>query len=556
MLQNGIITRIVNVGLIKVAIYALLILITYYTTLDWLVFRDWTREEYSHGIIIPFFVLYLLWSNRNKIATASSYPTYSGLAVLFIGIMLFWIGELGGELFSMYLSLWFVIIGLVYTHFGWKKFKAMAFPLFFLLTTFPIPALINNKINFQLRLLSSNIGIKILHLFGVPAYREGNIIELSFTKLQVVDACSGLKYTLSLMILSLVLAYLSKRNLWKRIIIFLSAFPLAILFNSLRIAVTAIIFKFYGQEAAEGFFHGFTGWIVFGLAFLFLLFIMMILNKIPTANQKIDKKSSLLSSESDKEEKQGKNSDKDILLPNEIEKQSKTEDNGSNEGKFSHKIGNRRSILSPLFLSSIIILLLNFTLSHAVDFRKKIPIIKSLSNYPLSVNKWDGQRSEIEASIIDSLDLSDYTLINYKDPTGKVINFYVSYYESQSKGKSTHSPETCLPGSGWVFKTAGVIKLTLDDGNGFIPVNRAYIENSGEKQLVYFWFPMRGRILTNLFQVKIYNFFDALTKQRTDGALVRVMTPIYEDEKADEADNRLSNFVRIMEPLLTQYLPK
>lgn len=540
MLQNYNIAGRYIVGWVKVAIYAPIILITYYTTLDWLIFRDWTREEYSHCIIIPFFVTYLLWRDREDIANAPSAQSYTGLLPIFFGIVLFWIGELGGEFSSMYLSLWLVIIGLVLANLGWQKFKVMAFPLIFLITTFPIPALINSKINFQLRLLSSTIGVKILHLFKVPAYRSGNIIELSFTKLQVVDACSGLKYTLSLMILALVFAYLTKTQLWKKILIFLSAFPLAILFNSLRVAVTAIIYELYGQKAAEGFFHGFTGWIVFAVAFVFLVLLMTILKRLPSRKKSNNREIS----------------DNNALFDDGKWNQSKFENNNLRKNKHISKKEIKQTLLAPIFLTTVVILLLSLTFSNAIDFKKSVPIIKPLSDFPLTVNKWHGKRSEFEAYLIEALDLSDYTLINYKDDSGKAINFYVSYYENQSKGKSTHSPETCLPGSGWEFKNDEVLKLTRNDDSSFLKVNRAYIEKSGEKQLVYFWFPMRGRILTNLFQVKIYNFLDALTKQRTDGALVRIMTPIYKHETRKEAENRLSSFVKKVEPLLSKYLPQ
>ena len=146
--------------------------------------------------------------------------------------------------------------------------------------------------------------------------------------------------------------------------------------------------------------------------------------------------------------------------------------------------------------------------------------------------------------------------MKYQNDTGKSLNFYTAYYETQRKGESIHSPETCLPGSGWEFKKAGRLTLPLKAPNGKpMRVNRAFMEKGAYKQLSYFWFPQRDRILTNGYELKIYNFWDALTRQRTDGALVRLITPIYPDEEVKDADVRLLSFTKEVVPILNEYLP-
>jgi len=211
----------------------------------------------------------------------------------------------------------------------------------------------------------------------------------------------------------------------------------------------------------------------------------------------------------------------------------------------------------PLLIVAIILLGSTLVLSQGVEFREKIPMSRSFSEFPLRVGKWVGTRETMEQKIINSLDLSDYLLIDYRDPGGKSINFYVAYYESQSKGKSIHSPATCLPGSGWIFNQAGEIRIpTPGYHNGSIPVRRAYMQKGAYRQISYYWFPQRNRILTNAYQLKIYNFWDALTRQRTDGALVRVITPVYEKEGVEDADRRLKEFVREIVPILAEFLPR
>jgi len=200
---------------------------------------------------------------------------------------------------------------------------------------------------------------------------------------------------------------------------------------------------------------------------------------------------------------------------------------------------------------------LTWMLSQGIEFREKIPIKKSLAQFPLHMGEWTGSRKIMEQAFVDTLDLSDYAIVDYKNAQGKNVNFYIAYYESQRKGESIHTPATCLPGGGWIFKQAGAVTVPLPGHNqDFMRVNRAFMHKSGYRQLSYYWFPQRGRILTNAYQLKIFAFWDALTKHRTDGALVRLITPVYENEDLKEADERLEGFTKEIVPLLSQFIPE
>ena len=218
--------------------------------------------------------------------------------------------------------------------------------------------------------------------------------------------------------------------------------------------------------------------------------------------------------------------------------------------------GIQNSFFLPQFVVTVILLGATLALSQGIEFREKIPIKKSFDRFPLKVGEWSGNRQTMEQKFIDALDLSDYAIIEYQNSTGKSVNFYVAYYESQRKGESIHSPATCLPGGGWIFKQAGAVGIPLpaNDG-GFMKVNRAFMQKSGYKQLSYYWFPQRGRILTNAYQLKIFAFWDALTRQRTDGAMVRVITPVHGLEELEEAEKRLQGFTREIVPVLGEFLP-
>ncbi|WP_435550416.1 exosortase C-terminal domain/associated protein EpsI [Desulfobacterium sp. N47] len=160
----------------------------------------------------------------------------------------------------------------------------------------------------------------------------------------------------------------------------------------------------------------------------------------------------------------------------------------------------------------------------------------------------------MEQKIIDELDLSEYIIAKFRNPKNREVNFYVAYYESQLAGEAIHSPESCLPASGWNSIQEGTTGILIDDTKT-IKINRSFIEKGGDRELVYFWFPQRGRILTNIYQIKLYGFWDALTKRRTDGALVRLITTVYTDEEIKDADIRLQRFAKEIVPVLNQFLP-
>ena len=187
------------------------------------------------------------------------------------GVLLYWLGELGGEFTTLYFSSWLVLIGLCWSHFGWRKLKALRFAFIFMLAMFPLPNFIYNNLSLRLQLISSQLGAAIIHLFGIPVFREGNVINLGVTSLQVVDACSGLRYIMPLVVLGIILAYFFRAPFWKRAVLVISTIPLAIVVNGARIALTGIITTCWGLRFAEGFYHDFTGWIVFMSSFAFLL---------------------------------------------------------------------------------------------------------------------------------------------------------------------------------------------------------------------------------------------------------------------------------------------
>lgn len=519
---------------LKAAVYAVAIIVVYRAAFSELRFQ-WSTEDYSYAYLVPFIIAYLFWEKRAAIARVESRRSPAGLIPFALGIVLFWIGELGGEYYTLYVSLWLVIVGLLWTHLGWNKIKAAWFALVMIFAAFPFPNFINFRVTLRLKLISSQLGVWMLHLYGMSAYREGNVIDLGFTQLQVVDACSGLRYVLPLMILSLLLAYWFRAHWWKRIVLFLSALPLAIFVNGFRIALTGILHSAIGAEAAEGFFHGFSGWLIFLFCIPFLVVEMWVLGKLPPK----------AAGKAPRDEGRGTKG----------QETADGGDGGTGDNPKPKTQNPKPSFFHPFFITCLVLLVLTSVLSSVVDFREKTPIKKPLSGLPMEMGEWTGDREQMEQQFIDTLHFSDYAMVNFTNDKGQTINFYTAYYESQRKGEGTHSPETCLPGNGWEFKEAGATTVPLGDGKS-MRINRAFIEKTGAKQLTYYWFAQRGRVLTSLYQVKIYSFWDALTKHRTDGALIRLITPVYENEETKDAEGRLRGFTEKIVPVLRDYIPE
>jgi exosortase len=242
----------------------------YGPVLGWLVLQWWHDPNFSHGFFVPAFSLYVFWSKRETLRRMPLSPSWSGLPALLIGLMLLFVGNLGAELFLSRSSLLLVIAGLVVCFFGWAHQREILFPWLFLLLMIPIPAIIFNQVTFPLQLLASRLATGMLQLLGVAVLREGNIIHLAAMDLEVAQACSGIRSLLSLTTLAIIYGYLLENSQRIRVILALAAVPIAVIANSLRIVGTGLIVQFWNRDLAEGFFHAFSGWLIFVLSLSFL----------------------------------------------------------------------------------------------------------------------------------------------------------------------------------------------------------------------------------------------------------------------------------------------
>jgi exosortase D (VPLPA-CTERM-specific) len=364
--------------------------------------------------------------------------------------------------------------------------------------------------------------VEFIRLVGISVFLQGNVIDLGGYRLQVVEACSGLRYLFPLLTLGVIVAGLIKFKFWMRALLVLTAVPITVLMNSFRIGVVGVLVDRFGTSQAEGFLHYFEGWVIFMACLALMLLEAWALLRLTG----------------------------DIRPFREV---------------LAFDIPASRAASTPVqrrTLDTVSIFALVFTIIAAIALQliphraEIIPARAEFFNYPMNFGNWSGRRGVLDSQTLDVLKVDDYIMADYLSPDNTAINMYVAYYASQRTGQSAHSPASCLPGGGWkLSEFSDHVVLNANFGQGPLRVNRVIIEQGRERQLVYYWFQQRGRNITNEYLVKWYLLNDALVLNRSDGALVRLITPISPAEETAAADARLSAFAQKAVPQLAQYVP-
>jgi exosortase D (VPLPA-CTERM-specific) len=480
-----------------------------------------SSEDYSHGFFILPISAFLAWQKRSELKAVPVGTDWRGVLLLLLGLMIYALGELGAELFTTRVSLLVSLIGIVWLLCGWSVVKVLRFPLAFLFMMLPLPGFIYRNITFPLQLWSSKWSVQLMQALGMSVYREGNIIDLKGMQLQVVEACSGLRYLLPLTTLSLVLAYLGHRSLWKRCVLIVGTIPIAILSNVLRIAGTGIIAQKWGRQTAEGFLHDFSGWAVFMVSFGFFLLLSSILKWLPDSDGK-----------------------------------------ESGGGVEHSQVDWQYNSSWVTVLAAVAVILATPPLVDRLGKVEPVTLQQPLSNFPLQLDNWMGTRSSMDPEMWQQVGGQDYVIINYQRAADSPINFYVAYYEYQRKaGDFIHSPRLCLPGAGWFIESNVTREITAEPDGGRpeptsrLKLNELVIEKGGVRQLTYFWYQGRGRNFTSEYAAKFYMVWDGIWKRRTDGALVRLVAPLTRTADLDRERKILDDFALGVAEKLKGYLP-
>jgi len=489
----------------------------------WLMGAWWLNNpEYSHCILIPPVAAFLIWQQKDRLERIPFEGSWWGVALVLLGGGLLVLGQLATIYTLVQYAYLVTLYGLVLSFIGARAFRLLAVPLLILVFMIPLPQFFLYNLSAKLQLLSSELGVWFMRLFGVSVYVEGNVIDLGGYRLQVAEACDGLRYLFPLMTLGFLMAYFYKGAMWKRVLLFLSSIPITIVMNSWRIGTIGLMVEHWGIGMAEGFLHEFQGWMVFMLSAALMLGEIVLLNRI-----------------------------------------------GHESGTWRQLFGvefpaptpsgvaMRKRPLPKTFIAAAAVLVAFVLTALALPRPSEIiPARASFVEFPMHLGAWSGRRASLDGIYIDQLKLDDYLLADYVSDDGRQTNLYISYYNTQRKGEAVHSPRACLPGGGWQLRDFNQRDIPSVRINGqALRVNRTLIALGNQRELVYYWFQQRGRIVTNEFAVKWYLFWDAITRHRTDGAMVRIITSVPLGSNETAADRSLGEFASRIAPDLPRYIP-
>jgi exosortase D (VPLPA-CTERM-specific) len=499
--------------------------------------RDWwTDENYSHGLLVPFVIVFIVWSQRELLA-ASIKKSDLGLAWVgvIIAILLLLAGTLGAELFSQRISLVVMLAAVVVYFFGRKVLSLLAVPFALLLLAIPIPQIVFNRIALPLQMLASQMAVWGIRLFSVPTVRKGNVIDIlpnggiQPISLEVVEACSGIRSLMTLVTLALVLAYFtrsrdgggfanfSRSDLVRAALLMIAAVPIAVLTNATRVTATGVMTFEYGKQATEATIHDASGWLVYVVALVLLIGVNFGL--------------------------------KSLLNPGDAETLSRE----ISDSLFSIQHSAFSIRVAWPFVAVLIVA--GVGVNWFANRREVVPGRQSLTHLSSQLGGWQQRGSEIrfDKDVEDVLRASDYTMREYTSADGRVANLYVGYYATQRTGATYHSPLNCLPGAGWVMSEPQVVTIMTPDGRIFT-ANRYLLENGVYREVMLYWYQGRGRTEASEYRDKLNTILDSVSRRRTDGAMVRVMTDVGGDEVA--AQTAAADLAGRLEDQLPPYIPE
>lgn len=485
----------------------------------------WQLPEYSHGPLIPLLSL-LLFLRQLKDVPIDHGPVTDrgvGILVLILAAVLGLLGKLSqiDEIVAYAIILWVGAILLI--SWGWRQGRQFWPPVLHLIYMLPLPGVIYYKVSTYLQMVSSELGVWMLQLISVPVFLEGNIIDLGVYKLHVAEACSGLRYLFPIMSFSYIFAVLFKGTAWSKAILLLAAVPITIVMNSVRIAFAGWLVNYVGLEYLEGFTHFFEGWVIFmicvGLLFILAWFMLRFSGSKLGLVDALDLDTSGWGEQATRVR---------LIAP------------------------SRALMLSAVLLGAGALAWEGRTqVSTMVVDREPFVV------FPTTLGDWNAGIPEVlSAGVEQSLAADDYHQVSFTSSgTAAPVGLFIAWYYDQTKG-GIHSPEVCLPGAGW--EIAKLDRINIAPQVGFeedFNLNRAVIQKGQTRMLVYYWFEQHGRHTAWDLAAKIYLLWDSITIGRTDGALVRLTTPILKDETEAEAEVRLKKMFLETTNVLPRFVP-
>ena len=487
----------------------------------------WQLPEYSHGPLIPVLsgLLFLRQLKEYPPRYGEIDDRWIGVAVVVFAIAIATVGKLAKipDIVAYALIIW--IGGVLLVSFGWKTGKHFWPGVLHLVYMLPLPETLYYKMSAWLQLISSELGVWFLRLLAVPVFLEGNIIDLGVLKLHVAEACSGLRYLFPILSFSYVFAVLYKGPMWHKAVLLISAAPITVLMNSVRIAIAGVLAQRFGVDWLEGFTHFFEGWVIFLSCILLLFLLSWVMLRFQRNRMSLVDALDL---------------DTDGL--------------GTQAKRISLVQPSRAMIVSAL-------LLMGGALAwQAMPERGQITADRtSFALFPRAVGDWrqDGPHRPLNFGTELNLGADDYHNVTMaRGADEPEVGLFMAWYNDQSAG-GVHSPEICLPGAGWEIAMLERVDVSqhLAAGTQDFNINHAIIQKGETRMMVYYWFEQKGRRIAWDFAAKMLLVVDGVRTGRTDGGLVRLTTPIKRGETEADAEARLRDMLIHLQGDVNRFIP-
>jgi exosortase D (VPLPA-CTERM-specific) len=413
---------------------------------------------------------------------------------------------------------------MVLSGFGFRHGIVFWAALVYLTFMLPLPHFIYQQLSIALQQVSSQLGVWFIRLAGVPVYLEGNVIDLGIYKLQVAEACSGLRYLFPLMSFGFLFAVLYQGPAWHKALLFLSSVPITILMNSVRIGVTGLMVDRFGIDQAEGFLHLFEGWIIFaaciGLLFLLTLGLQLFARERKPLSQLLDLDRPSFGAQA-----------RDLAVA---------------------PVNRGQVVLMVAALAGVVGGLL-------VPERQFERVEREVfATFPMQIEGWSGNTGNLTQDVETVLGADDYFLGEFTSAGATAgVGLFMAFYHDVTDGSGVHSPEVCLPSAGWEVAAWRSRDVRLDTAAGevVIPVNRTVIQSGTSRQVVWYWFEQHGRRTVSSYALKFYAIYDRLFAGRSDAGIVRLVTPILPGESESDAEARLAAFLAVAKPEFARFMP-
>ena len=489
-------------------------------------FRAWQLPEYSHGPLIPVLsaLLFLRHLKSVPIETGPVTDRWPGVGLVILSLVMAALGIVANipDLVAYAIIIW--VGGLLLISFGWAQGRQFWPPVLHLVYMLPLPAFLYYEISTSLQMISSELGVMFLRLLSVPVFLDGNIIDLGVQKLHVAEACSGLRYLFPILSFSYIFAVLYRGPMWHKAVLLISAAPITVLMNSVRIAMAGFIVNHYGLDWAEGFSHFFEGWVIFISCIVILFGLARLMLFLHPARMSL------------------------------------TEALDLDTAGLAQQ-ARRIALIEPsraLIVSALLILGAGVLWYAQPERTAVVPDREPFTLFPREIAEWrqQGLPGTLEASVVRVLAADDYHSVNFAAPGAAApVDLFMTWYADQNDG-GTHSPRDCLPGGGWEIAAIEEIDLGPRLGRDeALPVNRAVIQKGTVRMAVYYWIEQQGRMLTGDFAAGLTTIWDRTFTGRTDTGLVRLITPILEGETDAAAFTRLDAFADPLLKVVPRFLP-